>query len=177
VKRLEVIPTGNDFLALERGELDVVSTGFAGGSFGAEEGLADAALKPLKNAKFGQVAGPPPEFLRALHFNPTKAFPYNDVRFCQAIAYSLDRNDLVKRDPARSGHRRTVRRAGAVEPLMAKAGAFLDEIGIKDVSGDGKRERPDGSAFSPGCRATTATTPTHRYSSRSTCARSGSTSR
>jgi hypothetical protein len=60
VKRLEVIPTGNDFLALERGELDVVSTGFAGGSFGAEEGLADAALKPLKNAKFGQVAGPPP---------------------------------------------------------------------------------------------------------------------
>jgi peptide/nickel transport system substrate-binding protein len=159
VKRLEFVPTGNDFLALERGELDVASTGFAGGSFGAEEGLADAALKPLENARFGQVTGAP-EFVRALHFNLTKGFPYNDARFRQAIAYAIDRNDLVKRILFGRG---IVGPSGGLAPSnpyaitglpaysfdLAKAGSLLDEIGIKDVNGDGKRDLPDGSAFSP----------------------------
>ena len=159
VKRLEFIPTGNDFLALERGELDVASTGFAGGSFGAEEGLADAALKPLQDPKFGQVSAAG-EFVRALHFNLTKGFPYDDKRFRQAVAYAIDRPDLVKRILFGRGVPGT---AGGLAPSnayaiadvpaynldLAKARSLLDEIGLEDVNGDGMRELPDGSTFAP----------------------------
>ena len=160
VKRLEFIPTGNDFQALKAGQLDIASTGFAGGASGAEEGLPDATIRLFDNdPRFGKVEAPG-EFVRALHFNLTRGFPYNDKKFRQALAYAIDRNDMVKRIMLGRGIPGTTgglapSNAFAITDLpqynvdLGRARALLDEIGLKDVNGDGKRDLPDGSSFNP----------------------------
>ncbi|HVL28579.1 MAG TPA: ABC transporter substrate-binding protein [Acidimicrobiales bacterium] len=159
VKRLEFTPTGDDFAALQRGELHVAATGFAGGASGAEEGLPDATLRLFEGNRFGRVEAPG-EFVRALHFNLTRGFPYDDRRFRQAIAYAIDREDAVRRILFGRGSPGTTGGLAPSNPYaitdlpqyrrdVARANALLDEIGLRDVNGDGRRDLPDGSPFTP----------------------------
>ena len=159
VKRMEFTPTGDDFAALQRGELDVAATGFAGGASGAEEGIPDATLRLFENDRYGRVEGPA-EFVRALHFNLSKGFPYNDKRFRQAFAYTIDREDAVRRILFGRGAPGTTgglspQNQFAVSDLpqyrkdLNRANQLLDEIGMRDANGDGVRDLPDGSPFRP----------------------------
>ncbi len=154
VQRLELSPAPDPLRALERGEVH------AGAFFLEEQGPPEQALAAFGNrAKWGQITSPG-EWNRALHFNMTKGFPYDDKRFRQAVAYAVDRKDLVDRillgrgQPGSSGilapsHPYAVKDLPAYEHDLDKAKALLDEIGLKDANGDGARDLPGGQAFSP----------------------------
>ncbi len=158
VKRLEFVPASNELLALQRGELDVASHGVGGGKI--DFPIAQASLDALDKTRYGQVTAPGVSGA-ILHFNITKGFPYNDTRFRQAIAYAVDREDLVKRILLGGGE---VGMMGMLEPSnspwidpsmpsyerdVAKAKALLDQAGVKDANGDGIRDLPDGQPFVP----------------------------
>ena len=153
VRRLEFVQAPNQLLALGQGGLDLASPG-------TEEGYPEDALAVYRNdPKYGIITAPG-EWNRALHFNLSKGFPFNDKKFRQAVAYAVDRKDLVKRILLGQGVPGSM---GDLAPsnLYAelglptydvdtnKAKALLDEIGIKDTTGDGVRDLPDGSAFVP----------------------------
>lgn len=153
VRRLEFVQAPNQLLALGQGGLDLASPG-------TEEGYPEDALAVYRNdPKYGIITAPG-EWNRALHFNMSKGFPFDEKRFRQAVAYAVDRKDLVKRIILGQGVPGSM---GDLAPsnLYAelglpaydvdtnKAKALLDEIGIKDANGDGVRDLPDGSAFAP----------------------------
>ncbi len=153
VRRIEFVPAADQLLALQQGDIDAADAG-------TEDQLPENALDPfLDDPRFGAVSGPP-EWNRALHFNLTKGFPFDDKRFRQAVAYAIDRDDMVKRILFGQG---VVGSSGGLSPAspwvapdlpaythdVAKANALLDEVGLKDADGDGVRDLPDGSPFVP----------------------------
>ena len=153
VRRLEFVQAPNQLLALGQGGLDLASPG-------TEEGYPEDALAVYRNdPKYGIITAPG-EWNRALHFNLTKGFPFNDKKFRQAVAYAVDRKDLVKRILLGQGVPGSM---GDLAPsnLYAelglptydvdtnKAKALLDEIGMTDANGDGVRDLPTGEAFAP----------------------------
>lgn len=152
VKRIEFVPVADELQALQRGDIDVANVG-------TEDQVPQQALAPFENSKFASVTGAQ-DWNRALHFNLARGFPYNDKRFRQAVAYSIDRDDLVKRILFGQG---VPGSAGSLAPSSpwtapglpsyehdpARARALLDEIGLKDANGDGVRDLPDGSPFVP----------------------------
>ena len=157
VKRIEFVPAPNELLALQRGEVDAASLG-AGAV--VDQGVPDESLKPFDNPGYGTIEAPG-QVGRALHFNMKQGFPYNDVRFRQAVAYAIDRNDLLRRILFGRGE---LGNLGVLEPSnnpffatglpaygrdVAKARSMLDQIGMRDVTGDGVRELPDGKPYSP----------------------------
>lgn len=157
VKRVEFVPAPNELLALQRKEIDAASLG-AGAV--VDQGTPDEALAGFTSDKYGTLNAPS-QVGRALHFNMKAGFPFNDVRFRQAVAYSVDRGDLLKRILLGRGE---LGNLGVLEPNnspffakdtatypydVAKARALLDQIGMRDVNGDGVRELPDGGAFRP----------------------------
>jgi peptide/nickel transport system substrate-binding protein len=124
-----------------------------------EEAIPDSVLDAFKGGEYGQVkaAG---EANRTLHFNLTAGFPFNDKRFRQAVAYGVDREDLVKRILFGRGQPGSAGNLAPSNPFLAdglptyahsvaKAKALLDEIGLKDADGDGVRDLPDGRKFAP----------------------------
>jgi peptide/nickel transport system substrate-binding protein len=148
VRRLEFVPAPDQLLALQRGEIDAADL--------LEEGTPEAQIKALSR-KFREIKGSG-DWNLALHFNLNKGFPYSDLRFRQAIAYAIDRKDLVKRlllgrgEPGSAGglapdHPFAANDLPLYDLNIAKATALLDEIGLKDKNGDGLRELPDGAAF------------------------------
>jgi peptide/nickel transport system substrate-binding protein len=153
VRRLEFVPAPNQLLALGQGGIDLASPG-------SEEGYPPDALAPYENNPRYGIITAPGEWNRALHFNLTKGFPFDDKRFRQAVAYTVDRQDLVKRILLGQGAPGSL---GGLAPShlfaevglptyerdLARARALLEEIGLKDTNGDGVRELPDGSAFTP----------------------------
>jgi peptide/nickel transport system substrate-binding protein len=160
VKRLEFVPAPNEILSLQRGDLDMATAGIEN----LEEPIPDEAFAALQNdAKLAMIVAPG-EANRSLHFNLTRGFPFDDKRFRQAVAYAVDRADLVKRILFGRGE---VGSAGNLAPShpsvatdlptyatdLAKAKALLDEIGLRDGNGDGFRELPDGTAFRPELQA------------------------
>ncbi len=150
VKRIQFVPAPNELLALQRGEIDIANV--------AE--TPDEVLAPLrKDPKYGVVTAPG-ESNTALHFNLTRGFPLADNRFRQAVAYSIDRPDLVKRILLGNGEAGSSGDVAPSSPWLApdlpvyghdvtKAKSLLDEIGLKDLNGDGMRDLPDGQAFTP----------------------------
>ncbi len=91
----------------------------------------------------------------------SKGLPYNDKRFRQALAYAIDRKDLVERillgrgEPGSLGilapsHPMVAKDLPAYARDVGKARTLLDDAGLRDVNGDGTRELPDGRPFAPG---------------------------
>ena len=154
VRRLELSPSPDALRALERGELH------AGSFFLEEQGPPEQALAAFRDqARFGRIDSPG-EWTRALHFNMTKGFPYDDKRFRQAVAYAVNRKDLVDRillgrgEPGSLGilapsHPFAAKDLPAYQHDPQKANALLDEMGLRDANGDGKRDLPGGRTFAP----------------------------
>jgi peptide/nickel transport system substrate-binding protein len=152
VRRLEFVTVSDSLLALQRGDIDA-------GSPGSEEGMPEEALKPFETDRFEQLSGPG-EWSRVLHFNMTKGFPYDNRDFRQAVAYAVDRKDMVKRilfdrgEPGSLGglapsHQFAATGLPAYDRDLAKARSLLDAAGLRDVNGDGVRDLPDGQPFKP----------------------------
>jgi peptide/nickel transport system substrate-binding protein len=106
---VEFVPAPNELLAMQQGEIDAASLG-AGAV--VDNGTPDEALAPFKNDRYGTLTAPG-QVGRALHFNMKLGFPFSDVRFRQAVAYTVDRPDLVKRIMLGRGE---VGNLGVVEP-------------------------------------------------------------
>ncbi|HJV08980.1 MAG TPA: ABC transporter substrate-binding protein, partial [Acidimicrobiales bacterium] len=152
VRRIEFVPAADQLLALQRGDIDAADAG-------TEDQLPDAALAPFREGRFDTITGPS-DWNRALHFNLTKGFPFDNVAFRQAVASAVDRGDMVKRILFGQG---VAGSAGGLAPSnpwaapdlpayprdVAKARALLDQIGVKDLDGDGTRDLPDGRKFAP----------------------------
>lgn len=155
VRRLELSPAPDLLATLQRGEVD------AGAFFLEEQGPPEQALAPFRDeSRFGRIEGPG-EWNRALHFNMTRGFPYDDKRFRQALAYAIDRKDLVGRillgrgEPGSLGilapsHPMAAKDLPAYDRDVAKAKALLDDAGLRDANGDGTRDLPGGRPFTPG---------------------------
>lgn len=151
VRRLEFVPVEDELLALQRGEIDVASTPL-------EEQVPQQQVEVLESdPRFGRL-DERGSWNRALHFNLDKGFPYDDVRFRHAVAYALDRQDLVDRVLLERGAPGSSGGLAPAHPWLAQglpdyarnldqANALLDEIGMADTDGDGFRELPDGSPF------------------------------
>lgn len=152
VRRIEFVPAADQLLALARGDIDAADAG-------TEDQLPESELAPFRQGRFDTVSGPS-DWNRALHFNLTKGFPFDNVAFRQAVASAVDRNDMVRRIlfgqgvPGSPGGL-APSNAWAAPDLPAyprdatRARALLDQIGLKDADGDGARDLPDGRRFSP----------------------------
>ena len=155
VRRLELSPVPDPLSALQRGEVD------AGTFFLEEQGPPEQALAPFRDpSRFGRIEQPG-EWTRALHFNMARGFPYNDKRFRQALAYVIDRKDLVERillgrgEPGSLGilapsHPMAAKDLPAYDRDVGRARTLLDEAGLRDANGDGIRDLPGGQPFAPG---------------------------
>lgn len=152
VRRLEFVPAPDQLLALQRGEID-------SGAPGLEQPLPDEALAPFEDPAYGKITAPG-EWSRVLHFNLAKGFPFDDTRFRQAVAYAIDRRDLLDRILFGRGEIGSMGGLAPSHPWVApdlpayghdpgKAMALLDEIGLVDADGDGVRNLPDGTRFNP----------------------------
>jgi len=153
VKRLEFVPTDDELLSLQRGELDAAETAL---EQPVPEGLLDALED---NPQIGRKDAKG-SWNRMLFFNLDQGFPYNDVRFRHAVAYALDRQDLVERIMFGRGEVGSAGGLAPNNPFLAEdlatyehdaeqARQLLDELGMVDTNGDGFRELPDGNPFRP----------------------------
>jgi peptide/nickel transport system substrate-binding protein len=147
VKRIELVPAPDELLALQRGDVDAGEL--------LEEPAPEEQIKAFEsNRNFTKLDGSF-DWMLALHINLSKGFPYDRKEFRQAIAYALDRKDLVARLLQGRGAPGTVGGLSPDHPLLApdlptydrdvpRAKSMLDGLGLKDVTGDGLRELPDG---------------------------------
>lgn len=150
VRRLEFVPAPDELLGLQRGEIDAAEL--------SEEPAPEEQLKAFESdPRFGKLEGSG-DWNLALNFNLSKGFPYNEKRFRHAVAYAINRKDMVARLLLGRGvpasvaglapdHEMLARGLPTYERDVAKARALLDELGMKDTNGDGLRELPDGSKF------------------------------
>jgi peptide/nickel transport system substrate-binding protein len=148
VKHLEFVPAPDELLSLQRGELDAATLGLE------ERAVPDAQLKAFEDPRFGRIEAPG-ELTRALHFNLAKGSPFDDKRFRQAVAYAVDRKDLVTRvlfgrgEPGSLGglapsNDYVAKDLPAYERDLGTARSLLEEVGLNDANGDRMRDRPDG---------------------------------
>ncbi len=152
VRRIEFVPAADQLLALQRGDIDAADAG-------TEDQLPEAALAPFRQGRFETITGPS-DWNRALHFNLSKGFPFDNVDFRRAVAAVVDLDDLVKRilfgqgvagSPGGLAPSNPWAAPGLPAPArdLAQARALLDQIGMKDADGDGVRDLPDGRRFAP----------------------------
>jgi len=87
VRRIEFVPTSDDFLALSNGDI---------AAFDKFGGVTAEMLEPFRQAPFG-VEEAPGEWGMFLYFNLAKETPLRDVRVRQAIAHAVDRQAMVER--------------------------------------------------------------------------------
>lgn len=161
VQEMQLIQVGDPLLALQRGELSAASD--------FNSAIPQSQFDELSK-KF-TVLTAPGEFNLALFFNIGAGFPYNQAAFRQAIAYALNRQDMINR---LLGGRGVPGSAGALGPGnpfldthlpayafdLAKATALLDQLGLTDRNGDGVRDLPDGSPLTIPLLTSSADTPT-----------------
>ena len=148
VQELQLVQVADPLLALQRGELSAASTG--------NSAIPQSQFDDLSN-QF-TVLTAPGEYNVALFFHLGAGSPYDQGAFRQAVAYALDRQDMVKRLVSGRGVPGSAGALGPGNPFLSdnlptyafdltKAGALLDQIGLKDANGDGVRDMPDGSPF------------------------------
>lgn len=145
---VEMVPASDVLLALQKGDIDA-------GSPDVSAGLSDETLTPFKDGpKFG-VLSAPGETTTALYFNIGKGAPYNDGNLRQAVAYAIDRDDLVKRILQGKGAPGNPGWLAPSSPWFnpnveqyrfdpSRAKSLLDANGYQDRNGDGIRETPQG---------------------------------
>lgn len=162
VRRLEFVPAPDELLGLQRGEIDAAEL--------SEEPAPEEQLKAFESdPRFGKLEGSG-DWNLALNFNLSKGFPYNEKRFRHAVAYAINRKDMVARlllgrgAPASVAglapdHEMLAPGLPTYERDVAKARALLDELGMKDTNGDGLRELPDGSKFTQELQSSNRFTP------------------
>ncbi len=157
VKRLEFVPSNDELLAIQGGELTAAEIGL-------EQPIPAEQMEAFESNPQLDVIQSAGDWNLALHINIDAGFPYDDVRFRQALALGVDRADLVDRILFGRG---AVASMGGLAPThpfgvddlpsyphdAAAAGALLDEIGLVDADGDGVRDLPDGSSFNPTLKA------------------------
>ncbi len=163
VKRLELLPVGNEVLAVSQGNIDAGGPNVQGSAV-TDEIVAQFAAEPYATLTA------PGEWHLTLRFNMTKE-PFSDKRFRQAVAYAINRQDMVERitlgkglpgnpgwlSPANQWYNPDV---PGYDYDPAQANALLDEMGLLDTNGDGIRELPDGTPLSYNLRfATDAVSP------------------
>lgn len=150
VRRLELVPANDELVALQRGEIDVAGL--------SEDPVPPAQLNAFENNPRYSKLEQPGDWNLALHFNLTKGFPYDRVEFRQAIAYAIDRKDLVNRilfgrgQPASTGglapdHDMEAQGLPTYDKNVQRARQMLDGLGLRDTNGDGLRELADGSPW------------------------------
>ncbi len=149
VQRLEFIPEIEDeLLALERGEIH------AAGVF--RDPLPDEQFESF-DSQYG-LAEASGEWNHALHFNLDAGFPFDEVDFRHAVAYAIDRQDMVDRllfgrgQPGSTGgltpdHPYTPNDLPAYEHDLEQARELLDGLDITDADDDDTRELPNGESF------------------------------
>lgn len=152
VEALDFVPTSNSLVGLKVGQLD-------GGSPGAEDGVPASVLDSFtQKPNFAMIKGYG-GLTRALFFNMKKGFPYDDVRFRQAIAYGIDREALVERILYGQGVPGSLGDLSPANPWFAPglptypynpalANRLLDKAGLTKSSA-GMRTLPGGAAFRP----------------------------
>lgn len=157
VKKLTFVNVDNSVLALQTGRID--AGGLAGyGGIGAEESVTDEAVAQVSDLAHLQGPG---NWNRTLQFNPLKGAPYNDYRFRQAVAYAIDRDQMVTqilndRGEVASSGGLANSSAWLAEDLPAydddaqhsKAKALLAEAGFANTDGDPELEFK-GADFNP----------------------------
>lgn len=148
VQEIKYVPAPDPLLALQRGRLDAASP--------FNEAVPQQRIAALQQ-KFTMLTKPG-AFNLALHFNLDKGFPYDNRTFRHAVAYALNRADMVDRllfgrgVPGPSGglvasspfHADGLPQY-AHDPARAKR--LLDQLGFSDTNGDGFREAPGGAPF------------------------------
>lgn len=161
VKRLEFVPAPNELLSLQRGDIDAAEL--------SEEPVPPEQLRAFEaDPRFGKLEGPG-DWNLALHFNLAKGFPYSSKEFRQAVAYAIDRQDMVHRllfdrgAPTPTGglaadHEVAASGLPTYARDVARARAMLDAIGIRDTDGDGFREI-EGRKFTQELQASNRFTP------------------
>ena len=149
-KRIELVPAPDELLALQRGTIDAGEI--------LEDPAPEEQIKAFEaNKSLTKLEGSY-DWMLALHVNLSKGFPYDRKEFRQAVAYALDRKDMVTRLLAGRGEPQTVGGLTVGHPMLApdlptydrdiaKAKTLLDGLGMKDTNGDGLRELPDGKPF------------------------------
>jgi peptide/nickel transport system substrate-binding protein len=150
VRRLELVPATDELIALQRGEIDVAGL--------SEDPVPPTQLQAFENnPQYGKLEQPG-DWNLALHFNLSRGFPYDRVEFRQAVAYAIDRKDLVSRilfgrgQPASTGglspdHEMGAQGLPTYDRNVERARQMLDGLGLRDANGDGFRELPDGSPW------------------------------
>ena len=150
VKRIELVPAPDELLALQR---DAVDAGEI-----LEDPAPEEQIKAFEaNKNLTKLEGSY-DWMLALHINLSKGFPYDRKEFRQAVAYALDRKDMVTRLLAGRGEPQSVGGLTVGHPMLApdlpayardvaRAKSLLDGLGLKDSNGDGLRELPDGKPF------------------------------
>jgi peptide/nickel transport system substrate-binding protein len=87
VRRIEFVPTSDDFLALSNGDV---------AAFDKFGGVTEEMLEPFRQEPF-VVDKAPGEWGMFLYFNLEKETPLQDLRVRQAIAHAVDRQAIVDR--------------------------------------------------------------------------------
>ena len=145
VKRLENRPVGDPLTALLAGELDAAG----------RPGLRPEALAPFRaDPSFEVLKGHVGDMMTALYWNLARGGALADVRFRQACAKAIDREDLVRRLFGGNG---TPGNPGWIPPTdgfhapveqyrfdLAAANRMLDDAGYRRSTPDGVRQGPDG---------------------------------
>lgn len=149
VQRIELIPVGDEALALKQGE--VHAAGISGIVSAATEDLLKAFQE---DSRFGMITAPG-EWNLVLYFNEERGAPLNDRSFRQAVAYALDLQTMVDQvlfgdalpgtpgwlAPSNPWKNPDI---GPYPYDADKARAMLEEAGYTDRDGDGVREAADG---------------------------------
>lgn len=146
VRELQLIQAPDPLLALQQGELSAAS--------GSNSAIPQAQFDELSQSF--KLLTAPGEFNVALFFNLAAGFPYDDISFRQAVAYALDRQDMIDRLVAGRGVPGSAGALGPANPFLnpdlpayatdpVKADSMLDGLGLVDGDGDGTRDLPDGS--------------------------------
>ena len=145
VQQFQIIPENDPLIALQQGQLTSAST--SNGVFPqAEFNLLEKSFKLLTA---------PGEFNEALFFNLAGGSPYNQVNFRHAVAYALNRQDMLGRLADGRGVVGSAGGLGPDNPYLdndvasypydpAKAKTLLDQLGIKAPPGTAFRTSPGG---------------------------------
>jgi len=139
VKRIEMVPTANELVALAKGDID-------SGGPSVQDAATDEVLAPFSDkAKYGMITAPG-EWTMGLYFNLGKGGPLADRAFRQAAVTAIDRTALLDRIAQNRGRVGNPGYLPASNPFQnpkveqypydaTKAKAALDAAGYPDKGG------------------------------------------